>query len=294
MVEGAERIFPPERFADIVFEESKAFCREELKTRMPDHHTLWDFEDDDEELCDSIICAIFGYRQIGELYKKQNEYDFTFVRALVSIVPSVLLYGDVATQSIRHILGQQTIDEIINSTAQSMVIRSSEKNEAQPIGYFYAKEVPDQEIRLLVNELLMGDHRTLSLVGLIGSQLVGHVVFTIGRVNGTGKSVALLGPLAVATAWRRRGIGASLVHRGLQTLRTDDVASVFVRGDPSYFRRFGFSPEENVLPPYALRPEDKDTWQSVELMDDEDPVSGNLVLPQPWLRSELWMPDQGE
>ena len=49
-----------------------------------------------------------------------------------------------------------------------------------------------------------------------------------------------LAPLAVAASFRRRGVGAALVRAGIAALRDFGRPIVFVLGDPSYYRRFGF------------------------------------------------------
>lgn len=51
-----------------------------------------------------------------------------------------------------------------------------------------------------------------------------------------------LGPVAVLSAHRRRGVAASLIRKGLAQSKADGWAAVFVLGDPAYYGRFGFSP----------------------------------------------------
>jgi predicted N-acetyltransferase YhbS len=58
---------------------------------------------------------------------------------------------------------------------------------------------------------------------------------------GTGKPALLLGPVAVATACRGRGIGAALVRRAVAEARRLGHAAIVLVGDAAYYSRFGFS-----------------------------------------------------
>jgi hypothetical protein len=60
-------------------------------------------------------------------------------------------------------------------------------------------------------------------------------------VSGTGKPALLLGPVAVASDFRNRGIGAALVRRALSVARRQGHRAVILVGDAPYYGRFGFS-----------------------------------------------------
>ena len=99
----------------------------------------------------------------------------------------------------------------------------------------------------------------LSLVAEVDQQLVGHIVFSrmsIETRNGSVPAVALA-PVAVLPSHQRRGIGESLIRRGLDVLRSRDEQIVIVLGHPDYYPRFGFSSEaasliESPFPPEAF------------------------------------------
>jgi len=73
--------------------------------------------------------------------------------------------------------------------------------------------------------------------------VVGHVLFTRLSILRDGETVeaAALAPLAVASAARRRGVGAALARGGLEDCRRFGAQAVVVLGDPAYYGRFGFS-----------------------------------------------------
>ena len=130
----------------------------------------------------------------------------------------------------------------------------------------------------------------LSLAGILDATLVAHVLFTQCTLVEPGAACALLGPLAVAPAQQRQGIGSALVHEGLRRLEKAGVASVYVLGDPAYYGRLGFAPELHVTTPYPLPAEWAGAWQSRSLGEAVPPSEGALDLPAPWLQPGLWAP----
>ena len=154
----------------------------------------------------------------------------------------------------------------------------------------YPQAFPDEDLVPLVRELLSDTEVALSLVGSIDSQIAGHAIFTRCGVAGESTNVVLLGPLAVAPAFQRQGIGSALVHDGLRRARAEEWAAIFVLGDPRYYSRFGFEPETGVEPPYRLPREWETAWQSVYLSGNESPSRGKLVVPRQWQDASLWAP----
>ncbi|CTQ59218.1 GNAT family N-acetyltransferase [Roseibium album] len=66
-----------------------------------------------------------------------------------------------------------------------------------------------------------------------------------------GQSILLLGPLAVASEFRGRGVGDRLMRHALNQASTHGHGSVVLVGDPAYYERFGFSSgklERVILP----------------------------------------------
>jgi predicted N-acetyltransferase YhbS len=61
---------------------------------------------------------------------------------------------------------------------------------------------------------------------------------------GNGRSVLLLGPVAVSADCRSQGIGAALVRRALREAHRLGYGAVVLVGDAPYYSRFGFSGEK--------------------------------------------------
>ncbi len=169
-------------------------------------------------------------------------------------------------------------------------IRESRANDVSSIEKLYPDAFPDEDLLPLVRELQREGSGTVSLVGIADRVLVGHVVFTTCSIVGRPEKVALLGPLAVAPAWQRQGVGNAIVRAGLQRMENAGAVQVYVLGDPAYYRRFGFEPDDGVAPPYPLPEEWRSAWQSLSLSGNKPHLCGKLSVPQPWRRQALWAP----
>ncbi|MBI4616546.1 MAG: N-acetyltransferase [Planctomycetes bacterium] len=95
----------------------------------------------------------------------------------------------------------------------------------------------------LVDALRAGAEPFVSLVAEQGGAIVGHITFSPVTLDALAElRIAGLGPMAVAPAHQRRGIGSALVRAGLDTCRTLGFAAVVVLGHPGFYPRFGFAP----------------------------------------------------
>jgi putative acetyltransferase len=174
--------------------------------------------------------------------------------------------------------------------SKEIEIRGSLPTDIPLIERLYPDAFPDEDLLPLVQELLREEQNVLSLVAVLDRTLAGHVVFTMCGIAGRPDKVALLGPLAVAPKMQRRGIGSALVREGLQRLKSERTLQVQVLGDPAYYGRFGFEPDDCVIPPYPLPKEWLTAWQSIGLRDGKPTVQGTLSVPPPWRQPALWAP----
>jgi putative acetyltransferase len=94
----------------------------------------------------------------------------------------------------------------------------------------------------LVDALRANCEDRVSLVAEEDGGIVGHILFTPVEIGAANESLRGYGlaPLAVRTAWQRRGIGSALVAEGTRRLREAGAPFVFVIGHPEYYPRFGF------------------------------------------------------
>ncbi len=173
----------------------------------------------------------------------------------------------------------------------NLQIRGSAPEDISLIENLYRDAFPDEDLMPLVKNLLREKQAPLSMVGTIGSSLVAHIIFTICHVEGNNQKMALLGPLCVASAWQRQGLGSAIVRTGLTKLKLLHINCVYVLGDPAYYSRHGFTREERVFPPYSLPHEWRGAWQSIRLIEDKiSPPKGKLDVPSSWLQPSFWLP----
>jgi putative acetyltransferase len=91
----------------------------------------------------------------------------------------------------------------------------------------------------LVDRLREDRDSVLSLVAILDCEVIGHTMFS--RMQAPRDSLGL-GPVAVLSAHRRRGVAAALIREGMSRAKASGWAAIFVLGDPAYYGRFGFSP----------------------------------------------------
>ncbi len=170
------------------------------------------------------------------------------------------------------------------------MIRETTVGDTEEILALYPQAFPDEELRPLVSALLDRDQVVLSLAGFNKKSLVAHILFTICGTEEQDQTGALLAPLGVLPSHQKQGLGSSLVKSGLEKMRAKGIGQVFVLGDPGYYRRFGFLPEQHVLAPYPIPEEGADAWQSLSLAPRAPLSAGRLMLPEPWMAPDLWKP----
>ena len=99
---------------------------------------------------------------------------------------------------------------------------------------------------LIVNALREADMLTLSLVAEIDGNVVGHVAFSPVTINETFMDWYGLGPISVAPAFQKQGIGSKMIVDGLAKLRDLGAKGCVLEGSPAYYSRFGFKPKAGL------------------------------------------------
>lgn len=96
----------------------------------------------------------------------------------------------------------------------------------------------------IVDKLRRSCDGLLSLVAVVGDDIVGHILFSPVEVECNHVIIRGMGlaPMAVLPEWQRQGIGSALVQHGLAILRERLCPFVIVLGHPEYYPRFGFTP----------------------------------------------------
>jgi putative acetyltransferase len=96
----------------------------------------------------------------------------------------------------------------------------------------------------LVDSLRANARPYVSLVAVVGGQVVGHIFFSPVSVESEGVAFAALGlaPMAVLPECQNQGIGTRLVREGLKKCQDIGHDIVVVLGHPQFYPRFGFRP----------------------------------------------------
>lgn len=89
----------------------------------------------------------------------------------------------------------------------------------------------------LVDRLRADGDAIFSLVAVRMNDIVGHALFSMMR---NPPRTLGLGPVAVLTPYRQKGIAANLIRVGLKNALEKGWKGVFVVGNPAYYCRFGF------------------------------------------------------
>ncbi|MBT1444358.1 N-acetyltransferase [Shewanella sp. JM162201] len=84
-----------------------------------------------------------------------------------------------------------------------------------------------------------------------GKQLVGHVALSRVEIIGNGSELDWfgLGPISVAPAQQRQGIGTELMLAAMARLEALGAGGCVLLGDPAYYQRFGFAPVPGLVLP---------------------------------------------
>ncbi len=93
----------------------------------------------------------------------------------------------------------------------------------------------------IVDALRKAGALALSLVARQDGRVVGHVAFSPVTISDGTPRWYGLGPVSVAPAFQRQGIGDALIREGLARLKAMGAAGCVVLGEPDYYARFGFA-----------------------------------------------------
>jgi putative acetyltransferase len=119
----------------------------------------------------------------------------------------------------------------------------------------------------------------LSLAAVVDGRIAGHVISSWVGLEGSGRGLLQLGPIAVLPELQGQGIGSALVRASLDATRALGEPLLLLEGNPAYYGRFGFvrADELGLLPP----PEALYDWAfQVAVLDEAAELPrGRVVYP---------------
>ncbi len=71
-------------------------------------------------------------------------------------------------------------------------------------------------------------------------KVVGHIAFSPVTISDGSLGWYGLDPISVLPEFPRQGIGKSMMHEGLSSLKSLGAKGRILVGDPGYYERFGF------------------------------------------------------
>jgi len=98
-----------------------------------------------------------------------------------------------------------------------------------------------QTEQFIIRALRAAHALSISLVAEEADRIVGHIALSPVTISDGSVGWYGLGPISVAPAWQRRGIGRALMERGLAELRSMKAGGCILVGDPAFYSRFGFA-----------------------------------------------------
>jgi putative acetyltransferase len=90
---------------------------------------------------------------------------------------------------------------------------------------------------------------TISLVAEMEGTIVGNVAVSPVSISDGSLGWFGLGPVSVIPKWQGRDIGSQLTREVLKRLSEQGASGCVVHGDPSYYQRFGFANDANLVLP---------------------------------------------
>jgi putative acetyltransferase len=125
-----------------------------------------------------------------------------------------------------------------------IVIRPETQSDRLAVNLVNEAAFGRQDEAVLVDTLREDPSPHISLVAEEGEMIVGHIFFSVVKIESDGASFDAMGlaPMAVLPAYQNQGIGSQLVRQGLEDCRRLGYDVVVVVGHPRYYPRFGFVP----------------------------------------------------
>lgn len=126
-----------------------------------------------------------------------------------------------------------------------MIIRKEKNTDFESITTvtieaFKNHPISRQTEHFIINALRSADALAISLVAEMDRQLVGHIAFSPITISDGTTEWYGLGPVSVLLEYQRKGIGKTLINKGLSLLKDMGAHGCALVGPPEYYIKFGF------------------------------------------------------
>lgn len=135
-----------------------------------------------------------------------------------------------------------------------MKIRYETQADIEPIEIVTAAAFKDAQHtshteQFIVRALRDAGQLSVSLVAEEADRIIGHVAASPVTISDGSTNWYGLGPVSVAPAQQRQGVGSALIQTALAELRALGAAGCVVLGEPGYYHRFGFRAQPTLALP---------------------------------------------
>ena len=111
---------------------------------------------------------------------------------------------------------------------------------------FESIEHSDGSEPAIIDRLRADGDLELSLVAIVGNEILGHIAFSKVTIEGVDNHWFGLGPVSVAIEHQKIGIGSKLIRHGLAQLEASGARGCVLIGDPAYYSRLGFKSDGRI------------------------------------------------
>ena len=107
----------------------------------------------------------------------------------------------------------------------------------------------DHTEQFIVKALRDSGVLSISLVAEIEGGIVGYVALSPVTISDGSDQWYGLGPISVHPINQGQGVGSVLMNAAIEELKRINAKGCVLLGDPDYYHRFGFKPEEGLVLP---------------------------------------------
>ncbi len=108
------------------------------------------------------------------------------------------------------------------------------------IAAFKTLEISNHTEQFIVEALRANNALTVSLIAEVDGHVVGHIAFSPVTISDGTQNWYGLGPVSVLPEHQRKGIGKSLILKGISRLKGLNAKGCCLVGHPDYYRKLGF------------------------------------------------------
>ena len=132
------------------------------------------------------------------------------------------------------------------------IIRSEQPQDVNSIqqvtiAAFASVVYSDHREQFIVSALRQARQLTISLVAELNGHVIGHVAISPVLISSGTEGWYGLGPVSVLPEFQGLGIGTDLIQTALEQLKKQHARGCVVLGEPSYYARFGFKAEPELV-----------------------------------------------